>query len=312
MAISSVSTSAAALLSNKSGTPPLTPLTFDSLGAMETHLFGVEKKAVAKYRSEFEKEDNKAISVDEMKEMLKKRFPGYTLTDTEPTDPVKGKHLLYIDDTNMNKLANDADYRAKVMGLMEREYAGNAPMTFNLGNTKFHSNTTGSVFSLSEKNPSVDGIPYLGMAMGEGGSETTGPSDGPLPPDFLSKTKADKAKGKYAAMLTPEQRYAAYNAGLEDARVQLARENAEVASVTTTAGAGLADNEYSRGLIAAKKDTAATLNAWGKKLGVRIEIVDQVLGGRANGQYLKEQNLIQIAADSDKRRYMAQEKKRKS
>lgn len=116
----------------------------------------------------------------------------------------------------------------------------------------------------------------------------------------LNGIEADKAKGKYAAMLTPEQRYAAYNAGLEDARVQLARENAEVASVTTTAGAGLADNEYSRGLIAAKKDTAATLNAWGKKLGVRIEIVGQVLGGRANGQYIKEQNLIQIAADSDK------------
>jgi hypothetical protein len=116
----------------------------------------------------------------------------------------------------------------------------------------------------------------------------------------LNGIEADKAKGKYAAMLTPEQRYAAYNAGLEDARVQLARENAEVASVTTTAGAGLADNEYSRGLIAAKKDTAATLNAWGKNLGVRIEIVNQVLGGRANGQYIKEQNLIQIAADSDK------------
>lgn len=116
----------------------------------------------------------------------------------------------------------------------------------------------------------------------------------------LNGIEADKAKGKYAAMLTPEQRYAAYNAGLEDARVQLARENAEVASVTTTAGAGLADNEYSRYLIATKKDTAATLNAWGKKLGVRIEIVDQVLGGRANGQYIKEQNLIQIAADSDK------------
>lgn len=116
----------------------------------------------------------------------------------------------------------------------------------------------------------------------------------------LNGIEADKAKGKYAAMLTPEQRYAAYNAGLEDARVQLAQENAEVASVTTTTGAGLADNEYSRGLIAAKKDTAATLNAWGKKLGVRIEIVDQVLGGRANGQYIKEQNLIQIAADSDK------------
>lgn len=116
----------------------------------------------------------------------------------------------------------------------------------------------------------------------------------------LNGIEADKAKGKYAAMLTPEQRYAAYNAGLEDARAQVARENAEVASVTTTAGAGLADNKYSRYLIATNKDTASTLNAWGKKLGVRIEVVDQVLGGRANGQYIKEQNLIQIAADSDR------------
>lgn len=115
----------------------------------------------------------------------------------------------------------------------------------------------------------------------------------------LNGIEADKAKGKYASMLTPEQRYAAYNAGLEDARAQVARENAEVASVTTTAGAGLEDNEYSRYLIATNKDTASTLNAWGKKLGVRIEVVDQVLGGRANGQYIKEQNLIQIAADSD-------------
>lgn len=116
----------------------------------------------------------------------------------------------------------------------------------------------------------------------------------------LNGIEADKAKGKYAAMLTPEQRYAAYNAGLEDARAQLERENAEVASVTTTAGAGLADNEYSRAIIAIHKNTAAVLNSVGKKLGVRIEFVDSVMAGRANGQYIKDKNLIQIAADSDK------------
>lgn len=116
----------------------------------------------------------------------------------------------------------------------------------------------------------------------------------------LNGIEADKAKGKYAAMLTPEQRYAAYNAGLEDARVQLARENAEVASVTTTAGAGLADNEYSRAIIAKSKNTASVFNAVGKKLGVRIEFVDKVMGGKANGQYIREQNLIQIATDRKK------------
>nr|DAG22038.1 MAG TPA: polyVal ADP-ribosyltransferase [Bacteriophage sp.] len=114
----------------------------------------------------------------------------------------------------------------------------------------------------------------------------------------LNGVEADKAKGKYAAMLTPEQRYTAYNAGLEDARVQVARENADVASVTTTAGAGLADNAYSRYIIAKDKGAASTLNTIGKKLGMRIEFVDSIMDGQANGQYIREKNLIQIAADS--------------
>lgn len=114
----------------------------------------------------------------------------------------------------------------------------------------------------------------------------------------LNGVEADKAKGKYAAMLTPEQRYTAYNAGLEDARAQVARENADVATVTTTAGAGLADNAYSRYIIAKDKGAASALNTIGKKLGVRIEFVDSIMDGQANGQYIREKNLIQIAADS--------------
>lgn len=116
----------------------------------------------------------------------------------------------------------------------------------------------------------------------------------------LNGIEASKAKGAYAAMLTPEQRYAAYNAGLEDAAAQVARENAEVRSVTTTAGAGLADNVYSRTVIVKSKRTAATLNAMGKKLGVRIEFVNSVMEGQANGQYIRDKNLIQIAVDSNK------------
>lgn len=114
----------------------------------------------------------------------------------------------------------------------------------------------------------------------------------------LNGIEADKAKGKYAAMLTPEQRYTAYNAGLEDARAQVARENADVSAVTTTAGAGLADNAYSRYIIAKDKGAASALNTIGKKLGVRIEFVDSIMDGQANGQYIREKNLIQIAADS--------------
>lgn len=114
----------------------------------------------------------------------------------------------------------------------------------------------------------------------------------------LNGIEAEQANGRYASRLTPEQRYTAYNAGLEDARAQVARENADVSSVTTTAGAGLADNEYSRYIIAKDKGVASTLNTIGKKLGVRIEFVDSIMDGQANGQYIREKNLIQIAADS--------------
>lgn len=114
----------------------------------------------------------------------------------------------------------------------------------------------------------------------------------------LNGIEAEQANGRYASRLTPEQRYTAYNAGLEDARAQVARENADVSSVTTTAGAGLADNEYSRYIIAKDKGAASTLNTIGKKLGVRIEFVDSIMDGQANGQYIREKNLIQIAADS--------------
>ena len=114
----------------------------------------------------------------------------------------------------------------------------------------------------------------------------------------LNGIEAEQANGRYASRLTPEQRYTAYNAGLEDARAQVAQENADVSSVTTTAGAGLADNEYSRYIIAKDKGVASTLNTIGKKLGVRIKFVDSIMDGQANGQYIREKNLIQIAADS--------------
>lgn len=114
----------------------------------------------------------------------------------------------------------------------------------------------------------------------------------------LNGIETEQANGRYASRLTPEQRYAAYNAGLEDARAQVARENADVSSVTTTAGAGLADNAYSRYIIAKDKGVASTLNTIGKKLGVRIEFVDSIMDGQANGQYIRDKSLIQIAADS--------------
>nr|DAT44800.1 MAG TPA: nuclease [Caudoviricetes sp.] len=115
----------------------------------------------------------------------------------------------------------------------------------------------------------------------------------------LNGVDADQVNSRFAQYLTPEQRYAAYNAGLQDAATATARENAEVKRVTVDAGAGLVNNEWYRNLIRNNKGTAKTLNEMGKKLGVRIEFVESVMDGKANGQYLKESNTIQIALDAD-------------
>lgn len=115
----------------------------------------------------------------------------------------------------------------------------------------------------------------------------------------LNGVDAESAGSRFTEYLTPEQRYAAYNAGLQDAAAATARENAEVKRVTVDAGAGLVNNEWSRNLIRNNKGTARTLNEMGKKLGVRIEFVESVMNGKANGQYVQESNTIQIALDAD-------------
>jgi hypothetical protein len=106
------------------------------------------------------------LTVDELKKQIGEIFSQYTLTSSEPSDVVKGKNYLYIDDSQLNKMANDAEYRAKVYGLMDREYTCSASYTLQYSDGKnVTAHCTGSIFSLSEKNSEyagADGIPYRG------------------------------------------------------------------------------------------------------------------------------------------------------
>ena len=106
------------------------------------------------------------MTVEELKKQIGEWFSDYTLTDREPKDVVQGKHYLYIDDSQLNKMAKDASYRAKVYGLMDREMATGKEYTLRYSDGKdVTAHITGSIFSLSEKNKKyagADGIPYLG------------------------------------------------------------------------------------------------------------------------------------------------------
>ena len=117
------------------------------------------------------------MSVEDLKKQIKEWFPEYTLTGSEPKDVVKGKHYLYIDNSQLKKMSSDATYRAKIYGLMDREYntGKEYTMTYSDGfNKTMH--ITGSIFSLSEANKKyagADDIPYHGSCTSDAGFSST-------------------------------------------------------------------------------------------------------------------------------------------
>ncbi len=126
-----------------------------------------KKQAVSYYASQISKEQGDGtMNVDELKKQIKEWFPEYTLTDSEPSQVVTGKFYLYIDDKQLQKMASDPSYRAKVYGLMDSELQGKKGYTLQYSDGRnVTSHLTGSIFSLSEKNrkyAGADGIPYRG------------------------------------------------------------------------------------------------------------------------------------------------------
>lgn len=125
------------------------------------------KQAVSYYSSVISgQEGDGTLTVEELKNEIRELFPEYTLTDTEPEQVKAGKFYLYIDNSQLKKLASDPAYRAKVYGLMDREIQGKYGYTLQYSdgrNVKSH--LTGSIFSLSESNrqyAGAEGIPYRG------------------------------------------------------------------------------------------------------------------------------------------------------
>lgn len=116
----------------------------------------------------------------------------------------------------------------------------------------------------------------------------------------LRRESAANVKSEAASALPQSVQTAAYEAGLSDAAASLAREKAGLDFVSSAGSeSGLVDNEHSRKMVKEQAGTAALLNTLGKNLGVRIEMVDTISGGKANGVYVAGKNLIRIAADAN-------------
>ncbi|MCH5345280.1 MAG: hypothetical protein J1E64_14730 [Acetatifactor sp.] len=126
-----------------------------------------KKQAVSYYRSMIsQQEGDGTMSVEDLKKEIQEWFPEYTLTDSEPSNVVTGKFYLYIDQSQLKKMASDPEYRAKVYGLMDSELQGKKGYTLQYSDGRnVTSHLTGSIFSLCEANrkyAGADGIPYRG------------------------------------------------------------------------------------------------------------------------------------------------------
>jgi hypothetical protein len=116
----------------------------------------------------------------------------------------------------------------------------------------------------------------------------------------LRRESAANVKSAAASALPQSVQTAAYEAGLSDAAASLAREKAGLDFVSSAGSeSGLVDNEHARKMAKDQAGTSALLNTLGKNLGVRIEMVDTISGGKANGVYVAGKNLIRIAADAN-------------
>ena len=126
-----------------------------------------KKQAVSYYRSMISgQEGDGTMSIEDLKKEIKEWFPEYTLTDSEPSKVVTGKFYLYIDQSQLQKMASDPEYRAKIYGLMDSELQGKKGYTLQYSDGRnVTSHLTGSIFSLCEGNrkyAGADGIPYRG------------------------------------------------------------------------------------------------------------------------------------------------------
>lgn len=137
-----------------------------------------KREAVAYYSARIaEDTGGEPLTVEALKEQIQEWFPEYTLTDSEPGDVVQGKFYLYIDRSQLEKMAKDAGYRAKVYGLMDSELQGKKGYTLQYSDGRHvTSHLTGSIFSLAESNSGYegpDGIPYRGSCTSDHGFSTS-------------------------------------------------------------------------------------------------------------------------------------------
>ncbi len=110
------------------------------------------------------------LTRDELDELLQSEFGamGVTFIDRKPGDPKVGRHDVYIDDANRQKMADDPAYRAKMMSVIQMEMAGTTGYAINSGSGVVTNRLSGTVLSMAEGDPLYEGVPHSAAAIGDG------------------------------------------------------------------------------------------------------------------------------------------------
>ena len=132
-----------------------------------------QKKAKIYYMNRTESDGT--LTISDLKKQIKELFPDYTFTNQNRKDVVRGANYLYISDRQLQKMANDPSYRGRVYGLMDEELTVSKEFTLTYSDGKnVTQHCIGSFFSLDESNgEGIDGLPYLGGCMTDGGFSST-------------------------------------------------------------------------------------------------------------------------------------------
>lgn len=193
-------TSTSTAKSGQSATPAFAHNhTWGSIAEMEQAFRSYGKEWRGVYSSDFAGSgangDGK-LTQEELNALLESEFGGLgaTFVDSAPKDVTVGKHQIYIDEKNRQKMANDPEFRAQVFSVIQIEMAGSRGYSVQGPGGPTHNRLTGSALSISEGDPLYEGVPHSGMATGEPTmTQTTTTSGGAPAAAKAGKTKKSKS-----------------------------------------------------------------------------------------------------------------------
>jgi len=136
--------------------------TYTSLSEYTKLTQSKKDKYVQSYKEKFESQTNKGkLSVDELKEDLKKEFSDLSFLSFEPKSLVDSKYYCYIDDDNLKKMARNPEYRSEIYALLQRETETiNNEIKYNSNSQVVKSSLNSCIISIKQDNDLSEGIRY--------------------------------------------------------------------------------------------------------------------------------------------------------